>query len=138
MNRRDLLIAASAALALPVAARAGVGAEATPDDVLQALGRGETVFVDFYTDWCTTCRAQERVINALLDGDPGYEAAVTFLALDWDKYQGSELAQILNIPRRSTLVVLKADREYGRIVAGTARGQIKELMDAAVAAAAES
>ena len=138
MNRRDLLIAASAALALPVAARAGVGAEATPDDVLQALGRGETVFVDFYTNWCTTCRAQERVISALLESDPGYEDAVTFLAVDWDQYKGSELVEILNIPRRSTLVVLKADREYGRIVAGTARGQIKELMDAAVAAAAAS
>jgi hypothetical protein len=42
----------------------------------------------------------------------------------------------LNVPRRSTLVVLKGDQEPGRIVAGTAREDIKALMDLALQAAA--
>ena len=138
MNRRDFLVATTAALALPAAALAGAGTEASPKDVLQALGRGETVFVDFYASWCTTCRAQERVINGLLKSDPTYEQNVSFFAVDWDKHKNSELARVLNIPRRSTLVVLKADREYGRIVAGTSKAKIKDLMDTAVATAGSS
>ena len=50
-------------------------------------------------------------------------------------YSQSELAKRLNIPRRSTLVVLKGDRELGRIVAGTQKSKIKALMDAALDAA---
>jgi hypothetical protein len=41
----------------------------------------------------------------------------------------------LNIPRRSTLVVLKGDQELGRIVAGTRKGDIKALLDRALQAA---
>ena len=41
----------------------------------------------------------------------------------------------LNIPRRSTLVVLKGDKELGRVVAETGRDKIKALMDTALAAA---
>jgi thioredoxin 1 len=41
----------------------------------------------------------------------------------------------MNIPRRSTLVVLKGNKELGRIVAGTAKDDIKALMDLALQAA---
>ena len=84
------------------------------------------------------CARQERVINAILAKDAGYEASVRFFALDWDKHRGSDLVKALNIPRRSTLVVLKGGREYGRIVAGTGHSEIKELMDTAVQVSAEA
>lgn len=38
-----------------------------------------------------------------------------------------------NIPRRSTLILLKDDAELGRIVAGTAKSRIKKLMDMGLA-----
>lgn len=138
MHRRTVIAAALAAAALPKGAFAGAGIEGSPKDVLDALNEGKTVFVDFYASWCSTCARQERVIEALLDQDPVYLEKVAFLALDWDKYKGSELAQALNIPRRSTLVVLRGAEEYGRIVAGTSEDEIKALMDAAVELAVAS
>ena len=131
MNRRNFLIA-SAAL-LPSAALAGT--DYTPGLVKSELEAGKTVFLDFKASWCSTCAAQERVINALKAADPAYEQAISFIDVDWDKYGRSDLSKGLNIPRRSTLVVLKGDQELGRIVAGTSKKSIKALMDTALNAA---
>lgn len=137
MNRRHFLALGAATLALPQLA----GAE--PLDYVEGLvedrlAKGETLFVDFKADWCGTCARQERVINALRAADPAYDASVTFVQVNWDKHSNGFLAQSLNIPRRSTLVVLKGDQELGRIVAGTAESEIKALMDVAVSAAGSS
>ncbi|MEM7719560.1 MAG: thioredoxin family protein [Pseudomonadota bacterium] len=132
MDRRTFLLAtSSAALAAPAFAFT----EYTPGLVDSELAAGKTVFVDFAADWCSTCRAQESKINALRAENPAYEANVSFIRVDWDDHQNGELANRLNIPRRSTLVVLKGDQELGRIVAGTRTEQIKDLMDAALTAA---
>lgn len=134
MNRRRLLSLAAACLLLPVAGMAEPLVY-RPGLVEERLAAGDTVFVDFYTDWCTTCRAQHRVIDALLAENPAYEAEITFIKVDWDIYSDDPLSVRLNIPRRSTLVVLKGNMQLGRIVAGTARDDIKALLDAALAAA---
>jgi thiol-disulfide isomerase/thioredoxin len=133
MNRRDFLIATAAVtLALPLAARAAT--PYTPDLLAAELAAGKTVFLDFKASWCSTCAAQERVINALLAENPDY-ARISFIDVDWDEWKGSDLVRDLNIPRRSTLVVLKGDAELGRIVAGTGRDEIKALMDLALQSA---
>ncbi|KCV82369.1 hypothetical protein ATO10_08262 [Actibacterium atlanticum] len=135
MNRRDfLLMTSAAAVTLPTVSWA---APLTYTDglVQEHLAKGETVFLDFKASWCSTCAAQERVINALKDEYPDYEKAITFIDVDWDDYGKSDLVKSLKIPRRSTLVVLKGDAELGRIVAGTGTAQIKELMDMALTAA---
>ena len=134
MKRRTFLTSA-AALSLAGPALAVTGQAYRPGLVDEELAAGKAVFVDFYTDWCTTCRAQERAINALKADNPAYEASITFVSVDWDQHSRSDLAVRLNIPRRSTLVALKGDQEIGRIVAGTSKGKIQELMDAALAAA---
>ena len=54
---------------------------------------------------------------------------MSFIRVDWDTYGTGELAQSLQIPRRSTLVLLRGEAELGRIVAGTSRSAIQELMD---------
>ena len=101
----------------------------------EELAAGKTVFVDFYTDWCSTCRAQGKIIRELIASNPAYEQNISFVKVDWDRHAQSKLASRLNIPRRSTLVVLKGDEELGRIVAGTRKKDIKALMDTALAAA---
>ena len=103
--------------------------------VEEELAAGKTVFLDFYTDWCTTCRAQGKAIRDLMAENPAYEANISFIKIDWDQHAQSSIATRLNIPRRSTLVVLKGDKELGRIVAGTKKADIKALMDTALAAA---
>lgn len=134
MNRRDFMIAAAAVtLALPLVAHAA--ADYTPDLLKAELAAGKTVFLDFKASWCSTCAAQERVINALLADDPAYAKAISFINVDWDQWGEGDLVKQLNIPRRSTLVVLKGDQELGRIVAGTAKAEIKALMDLALQAA---
>lgn len=134
MYRRTFL-ATSAAFLTAGPALAGVGKAYKPGLVKNQLAAGKTVFLDFYTDWCSTCRSQERTINALKAANPDYEANISFVAVDWDQYSRSKLAKQLKIPRRSTLVVLKGKKEIGRIVAGTGKVDIKALMDAALSVA---
>ncbi|GEM_PF-131630 len=136
MKRREFLILCAAAAAAPQVTTAGTETtQFTPGVVDGLLAEGKTVFVDFYTDWCSTCRAQGRTVEALRAENPAYNKNLEFVKVDWDVYSQSELAQWNNIPRRSTLLVLQGDKEIGRIVAGTRRKDIQALMDAGVAAA---
>lgn len=135
MNRRDFLIATAAVtLAMPIAA-AQAAADYSPDLLKAELAAGKTVFLDFKASWCSTCAAQERVITALRKEDPTYGQSISFINVDWDQWADGDLVRQLNIPRRSTLVVLQGDKELGRIVAGTAKDEIKALMDLALQAA---
>jgi len=134
MNRRTFLSTSIAGLLVPLAGRAGTS-DYSPGLVQKELGAGKTVFLDFKASWCSTCAAQERVIQKLKAGNPDYEARISFVDVDWDQFGKSDLAKGLAIPRRSTLVVLKGDKELGRIVAGTGEAEIKKLMGIALSAA---
>lgn len=136
MNRREFLTATAAiSLVAPLPVRAATPDLAyTPGALKDALAAGQTVFLDFKASWCTTCAAQGRVISALRADDPAYDAAITFMTVDWDQWQDSQIVRDLNVPRRSTLIVLRGKQELGRIVAGTARKDIKTLLDRALQA----
>lgn len=137
MKRRDFLKTTALAALMPVAALAA-GENWTdyrPGVVDEALAQGKTVFLDFAAVWCGTCKAQERVMDALMQENPAYAENVMFVRVDWDAYSNAAITVDLKIPRRSTLVVLKGDAELGRIVAGTRREDIKALMDTALKAA---
>ena len=135
MKRRHFILSAGASL---LAAPAFAAKNYKKGLVAAELAAGKTVFVDFYTDWCTTCRSQQATIRKLKKANPAYEANISFVRVDWDQHASSKLARDLNIPRRSTLVVLKGDKELGRIVAGTQRAKIQALMDTALSAAQTS
>ncbi len=129
MNRRTFLATAIAFGLAPAAALATDFVDYTPGAIETALEQGETVFVDYSATWCSTCARQDRVIGALRAADPAYDAAMTFVRVDWDTYRSHDVTVLREIPRRSTLIVLRGDDELGRIVAGTAESRIKELMD---------
>ncbi len=134
MKRRTFMAGVAASALLPYAAQA-MSMTYKPGLVDKELAAGKTVFLDFTTEWCTTCAAQKRTIASLKSENPAYEQAITFITVDFDQYRQDSLTQRLNIPRRSTLVVLKGNQELGRIVAGTSSAQIKGLLDAALGAA---
>lgn len=134
MKRREFLVLGAAASLVPLAGRAAP-LDYTPGLVESLLAEGRVVFVDFKADWCSTCARQERVLDALKAENPAYEEAVSFVNVDWDQYGDGELSRRLNIPRRSTLVVLQGERELGRLVAATGEAEIKALMDIALTAA---
>ena len=119
MNRRSLIMTLGALAVAPAALADGRTIEYTPGVIEDALADGKTVFVDYYTTWCSTCRSQERTVEALRSANPAYDANMVFVKVDWDEYSGHTVSTSRNIPRRSTLVLLKGDQELGRIVAGT-------------------
>ena len=134
MNRRTILKAAAlASFALMPFTATASSVEYAPGLVKERLAAGETVFAVFRADWCSTCAAQERAIDALKQSNAAYGDNITFVNVDWDNYGRSALAQELRIPRRSTLVVLRGNQEIGRLVADTRPDAIRALMDTALA-----
>lgn len=133
MTRRILLAFLALLTFAPLAiAMGGQSADYKPGLIKQALADGKTVLVDYKATWCTTCARQERVIESLRKADPAYDKVITFVAVDWDQYGDHEVTTSRNVPRRSTLLLLKGDKELGRIVAGTGEAQIKALLDKAL------
>ena len=136
MNRRDFALLTAAVSLAPFAASAAAPVDYTPELLAAEMKAGKTVFLDFHASWCPTCAAQVRAIDALKAANPAYEAAFTFMLADWDTWGDGDLSHQLNIPRRSTLVILKGNKELGRLVAVTAKAEIQGLMDLALQAAA--
>ncbi|MEM7469861.1 MAG: thioredoxin family protein [Pseudomonadota bacterium] len=128
MQRRHFLAAIIAATLAPATASAAEFVDYKPGMIQAALAEGKTVFVDFSATWCSTCKRQERVINQIRADKPQYDAAMTFVKVDWDTYKRDDVTTSRAIPRRSTLLVLRGDEELGRIVAGTSASQIEDLM----------
>ena len=129
MKRRTFLSVIATLAFAPSVLFAADSIDYTPGLIKSELAAGKTVFVDYAADWCGTCKSQARTINVLRDSNPEYDKKMTFIRVDWDDFGNTEVTKSRNIPRRSTLIVLKGDKELGRIVAGTSTGQIKELLD---------
>ncbi len=138
MNRRDILRLAASLTAISLVPPLAAQAEAvdySPDLLKADLAAGKTVVLHFSATWCTTCQAQVRALTAIKAADPAYDKALTFMLVDWDTWKGKDLTQALNVPERSTLVVLKGKTEVGRLYFETAIDPIKALLDQAVKAA---
>lgn len=138
MNRRYFLAAAAALGLAPAFAQAGEFVDYEPGVIQTALENGETVFVDYYTDWCSTCAAQARMIEKLRSENAAYDENITFVKVDWDVYGSHEVSTSRNIPRRSTLIVLSGDEELGRVIAQSSQRKVQGLLDAGLAAATGS
>jgi len=130
MKRREF-IALGAAMALaPLPAFANEGwVNYENGTLVDLLAKGDTVLLDYSATWCSTCKAQERAIENIRAANPAYNRAITFVRVDWDTYSREPITTIYGIPRRSTLVLLTADQQLGRIVADTRSGSIQALMD---------
>ena len=135
MHRRLFLTLAAALPALATAVRAAGTLDYAPGVAEAAMDEGRIILLDFKASWCSTCAAQERVLAALRAENPAYDATITFINVDWDAYSDGDLVRDMQIPRRSTLVLLKGRTELARIVAVTGKDEIRALLDQGVAAA---
>ena len=132
-NRRHML-----SLLLGTSALALTGTTAQALDVIDYSGSeldslaasGQPYLIDFFATWCSTCAAQERVLDTLTSESDVYRA-IPILRVDWDTYGNSDLARSMEIPRRSTLVMMRGTTELGRLVADTRRDAIADLLDLA-------
>jgi len=136
VNRRSFITGAVALVGASKISFAGdVSEEYTPGLIEEKLAAGETVFVDYFATWCSTCARQERIVKELRAAHPEFDENISFVKVDWDTYSSHEVTTSRNIPRRSTLVLLRGEEELGRIVAGTGSDEIKALLDLGVASA---
>ncbi len=135
ISRRNLIIGASVvALALPIAGNAFADTKYqiyTEEKFKELTAAGKPVMLDFYAEWCGTCRAQDRTVGVLQREFPKL-LNVTILRVDWDQEAGGPLVKALKIPRRSTLVVFKGEEEVARLVAVTSKDAIREMMEKAL------
>jgi len=130
MNRLFFIAGAASLLAAPKLLLAGAGSvDYTPGLIKDKLAAGETVFVDYAADWCSTCKRQERIIDELRASNPEFDKNISFVRVDWDEFGSHEVSTSRKVPRRSTLILLKGDEELGRIVAGTGTDEIKALLE---------
>lgn len=139
MRRRSFLAAFAGAAALaaaltlsPSASRAGATIDYTPGAIDTALASGKAVLVDYAADWCSVCKTQERILGSLRSDNPAYNDNIVFIRVDWDDYRRDPVTTSRNVPRRSTLVLLKGQQELGRLVASTRKDTIKGLLDKAL------
>lgn len=68
-------------------------------------------------------------MSKLRASNPAYNENIAFVRVDWDTYSRAEITKSYNVPRRSTLILIKGGNEAGRIVASTSESSIKSLLD---------
>ena len=88
-----------------------------------AKAEGKSVVVDVTASWCSTCRAQTKIIDTLA-AKPEFKD-VLVLKLDYDK-QKDEMRS-LGAQNRSTLIAFKGADETGRSVADTSPASVEQL-----------
>ena len=84
------------------------------------LAEGKPIIVDFYADWCPTCKAQKPSVQALA-ADPKFKDVTVFTA-DYDKEK--ELKKELRVSSQSTFIVFKDGKEVARSTGQTKKYDI--------------
>lgn len=87
----------------------------------------QPVAVFFHADWCPTCRAQDKVLQAL-KSEKGLE--LTVLVADYDTEK--DLKRRFRINSQSTFVVLKGTKEVARLVGDTSADGIRGALKTAL------
>jgi thioredoxin 1 len=128
-RRHAMMLLASVPLALASPAAQALETITYSEAALAAAeASGKPYLLDFFATWCSTCRAQERVLDALMADDARYRA-IPIVRVDWDEHARGPLVARLAIPRRSTLVLMSGKNELARLVADTRPQEIAGLLD---------
>jgi thioredoxin 1 len=129
MKKRNFLALATAALLVPQMAWAEEGIlEYTPGLIEQKLAAGNIVMVDFFENYCSTCRAQARALTALREENPAYDAKIVFINVNIQANE--DLAAKHQVTRHGTLLMLFGDEVLARVDSITKKEKIKVFLDA--------
>lgn len=88
---------------------------------------GEPVALHFHADWCPTCRAQAKSLDAL-KADSSFK--LTVLSVDYDKE--TTLKKQLNVRSQSTLIVFRGAAEKARHIGETSPEAIRKTLSSAL------
>jgi len=85
------------------------------------------VVLQFRADWCPTCRIQDKVLQTL-KSEPGLDVTVLKVNFDTEK----ELKKQFKVQTQSTMIVLRGDKERGRLVGDTTEAGIRTALKSAL------
>lgn len=89
-----------------------------------AQKRNEKIILDFFADWCPTCKVQARSLKKL--EDQGQLKGVTLFKVNFDKE--TELKQALKVSAQSTLVAFYGNVETARVTGITDEKSLNEFL----------
>ena len=112
--------------ALPLLASALTVAPYSAQALAEAQKAGQPVAVHFHASWCPTCRAQDKVFDAL-KADPSLK--VTLMEVDYDTEKALE--RQLKVTAQSTLIVLHGATERSRSTGETDPARLKRILQSA-------
>jgi len=123
-----ILFKITTALALAGVAFAAHALEVKPyaaAALAEAQKADKPIAVHFHADWCPTCRAQEKALQAL-KSEAGLDLTVLVANYDTEK----DLKRRFNVRGQSTLVVLHGQQERARLVGDTSVESIRGALKA--------
>jgi thiol-disulfide isomerase/thioredoxin len=85
------------------------------------------VVLQFRADWCPTCRIQDKVLQTL-KSEPGLDVTVFKVNFDTEK----DLKKQFKVQAQSTMIILRGDRERGRLVGDTTEAGIRTALKSAL------
>ena len=87
--------------------------------------KGGVVLLHIHADWCSTCRAQDKILKSLMDNNnyPG----LTIMEINFDTQK--DLLKKYNVRYQSTLVLFRANKELGSLTAKRNISAIRSLLD---------
>lgn len=129
MFRLFALIAVIGALvigAMQLSAQSSTSGWQTYDEAefMMAQGKGKTIVVDVYADWCPTCRAQAPILEELRK--ERQSADTLFVKVNFDDEKA--FLREHRIPRQSTILVFKGKKEVARSIAQTNRSALRGVV----------
>ena len=116
----SLLLASSLSQALTVAPYSQPALAA-------AQKAGQPLVLHFHASWCPTCRAQDKVFDAL-KADPSL--AVTLMEVDYDKEKALE--KQLHVTAQATLILFHGATERSRSTGETDPARLKSTLQGAI------
>lgn len=110
-----ILIAMPSAYASDFVALDRVKQPFTAEAYQAAKANNKTYLIDVYADWCSTCKRQQRVLNAYFEQNPNSEIIVFEVDFDTQK----EWVTYFKAPRQSTLALYRGEEQLWFSVAQT-------------------
>lgn len=87
----------------------------------------QPVALHFHADWCPTCRAQDKVVQAL-KAEKGLDLTILTVNYDTEK----DLKRRFKVNSQSSLVVLRGQKETARLVGDTTMDGIRGALKTAL------
>jgi thioredoxin-like negative regulator of GroEL len=125
LSKRKLIVLTAsiiAALAVPAVAEENVGYSNAAFEA--ALKAGRPILVEVHAPWCSTCKAQEPILGAIVKQDAYKNLLVVQVDFDSQK----DALKRFGVRTQSTLIVFKGGKEIGRSVGDTNQDSIAALL----------